>query len=590
MPVKTFRFGALRPDAGPYFNVGDSGSINLLEIRGAIKVHGGYAVQPFWYNNLSDYAVSDFRSGLFAYTVPNSSVWENAFLLASNTAIRQISHSGATDTDVTRGGGAYTNTQSEYNWQFAVYGDRVIATNGIDAIQSKLLASTSVFAKNNVITSPVTADPRANFVATFKDHVFIADIDLTVGTSAGESYGGAYGSLAAQRHPNLYWWSATDNALRFSDPNTTPSIIGSDFRVCNDGLGPIIGMKAATDYLLLCRTGGISIVTGPPFVRENIETTVGRIFPNSMVRVNNDIYAMTKVGPVVIEDGKNVRRLAQNKISRWLMQTKNILFDDTNSNHRRQIYGARNITGDYIYWCIKEFVDDTGIYYDKMLAYSVDEDEFTITNSAHIISSTYQANEVSLITSFNNPYVDSYDYGDGVAGFGSITTHLGNFNSLITLTRDAAVGTGFNTIASLRTTFIGIGDANGVYQVWKPKRIRPIYSVDRYDSSINTVPSGAYNVFSDLVSHVHIFPRNRYSGADFDYNSTGDTVVPNTFLTLSKASGDGWFNAESIPAAHFHSIQFNMMGANMLNVFQFVGFDMEFELIGNTGTGMEAVY
>lgn len=593
MPIRTFKFGSLRPDNGPYFNLSDQQTINLLRARGTIKVNGGYAVQPFWGGDLSDYSgATDFRSGLYAYSIPAASGgYNNAFLIANNTAIHQIDHGGAVDTDVTRATG-YTNTEPEAHWQFTVYGARVLATNGIDAIQSKLLEQTSDFAKNNTITGPVTADPRAKFVETFKDHVFIGDFDLTVGTSGGESYGGAYGALAAQRYPNAIWWSATDNAARFSDQATTPSIIGSDYRILNDGLGGVIGLKAATDYLLISRVGGVSVVTGPPFVRYDIETTVGGLFPNSLVRVNNNIFAMSKVGPVIIEDGKEVRRLGINKINRWLMQIMNPLSNDSGENHRVRIYGARNITGDYIFWTLKRFSDESSQKYTNLLIYSVDEDEFTLGNSDTSLSSTFQSNEVSHIRSYPVPYQEGYDYGDGVVGFGGITTGFGNFNSLLYLKRDVA-STGFTGVGNIRTSYIGIGDANGIYQVWKPKRIRPIFCVDRYDSDLQTTPTGWQSVFSNVIESINVLSRNRYSGVERDFDSVAtplEVAAGSTYTTLTSINSDGWFNAESIPVAHFHSLGFAFTHPNSLQVFQLVGFDMEFELGGQVGAGKELVY
>lgn len=588
MPIRTMKFGGLRPDAGPYFNLGDAQTINLTAAFGTIKVQGGYAIQPFFFDNLADFTPTDYRQGLFSYSSIVSGAYENNFLLANKTSIRHVNHTGAAGATVSRGT-SYTNTQPANNWQFTVYGQKTIATNGIDAIQSRPLDIGAVsFQKNNVITAPVTADPRASFVETFKDHVFIGDFDLTAGTSGGEAYGGAYGALAAQRYENAIWWSATDNATRFSDPATTPSIIGSDYRIFNDGLGGVIGLRAATDYLLVNRVNGISIITGPPFVRSNIETTGGSLFPNSLVRVNNNIYGMSRVGPVVIEDGRAVRRLGTTKISRWLMQIKNILENDSTDDHIRQIYGARNITGDYVYWTIKQFSKTAGVPYTNILAYSVDEDEFSLVHTDNVLSADLTTLEIGLICSYSVPYIDAYDYGDGVAGFGSVVIPAGTRNSLLTMSRDSTAS-GFVGVGNLRTSFIGIGDANGVYQVWKPKRIRPIYSVDRYDSSLQTVPSGWQSVFSNVFSRVDVFPRNRYSGVDTDYATSHNTDSA-SFVPLTGMNSDGWFNAEPVPYAHFHSIRFNLNGLNSLSIFQIVGFDMEFEIGGNAGAGQELVY
>lgn len=587
MPIRTFKLGPLRPDEGPYFNLQDQTTINLIDARGVMNVNGGYSIQPFWYRDVETYGSVSYRKGLFAFSDPTSGGFDQYFLLARNTEIRQLIIGGS-DADVSRVT-AYTNTAPDYNWQFTTYGARVLATNGIDAIQSKIFSPATPFAKNNTIAAPITADPRAKFVETFKDHTFIGDFDLTAGTSGGESYGGAYGALSAQRYPNAVWWSATDNAARFADPATTPSIIGSDYRIFNDGLGAVIGLKAATDYLLVSRVGGVTIISGPPFVRENIETTCGGLFPNSMVRVNNDIYAMSRVGPVIIKNGQSVERLGTGKISRWLMQVKNILANDSNENHRRQIYGARNVTGDYIYWSIKEFDDTANAPYTHLLIYAIEANEFTIGNSNTIVTSTFRTNEVGPIASFAIPQLDIYDYGDGVVGIGTVTG-ISTAEAVVLMKRDVT-DTTFLAEASVRTSYIGIGDASGVFQTWKPKRIRPIFSIDRYDSSVHTtVPTGWQNIFSDVVGHVNVYTRGHYSGVDFDYNVTGETPVASTFRRLDGNSYDGWFNAEECQYANFHSIELTCAGSNALAMFQLVGFDMEYELGGQTGAGLEIAY
>jgi len=575
MPVATFKFGPFRPDGGSYFQ-NDEGRANLVECENIIPVFGGYATAPYGKKVTTSAITPTTHSGFYSFVVPTTTSNENRWLIMSNTAAYQYNHSG-TESLVTRGGGAYTNTAPQWDWQYTIYGPSVLATNGIDAIQTKLLDS-GTFAKNNTITAPVSADPRAKFICSFKDHVFIGDFDLTVGTSGGESYGAAYGSLAASRYANAIWWSATDNPRRFADPATTPSLIGSDFRIFNDGLGSVTGMKPGHDYLFIARNRGMSIITGPPFVKENISETFGCNYANSIVRVGSDIYCWTRHGPTKIVDGRSIELIGKGKVSRYLMQIKNVIKNSSGS-HESRIYGAVTLNGDYVYWCVRRFVNSTSNTYDYMVVYSVDEDEFTIFNQPSSIITQMQP-----IYSYYNPYVDRWDIGEGVSGIGEEVSSGDYFIYRFTKNHTGGADIFFTT------SYIK-NPGEKLITAWKPKKIRLIYE--------NQLFGNQFPLINDMVSSIDLFPRYRYWGVDRDYENVlgssnfGQNPQSGTFINCPNSDSNGVFNTENAVSAPMYAIRFNLKdydGAEfdadpdaILNIW---GFEVEYES-SVEGAGLE---
>jgi hypothetical protein len=76
-------------------------------------------------------------------------------------------------TDVTNTGGAYTDIGDDGRWRFAKYGDNLIATNNVDAIQTFAMSSDSNFSDLS------GASHTAKFVAEHAGFVFTANTDAS---------------------------------------------------------------------------------------------------------------------------------------------------------------------------------------------------------------------------------------------------------------------------------------------------------------------------------------------------------------------------------------------------------------------------
>ena len=113
--------------------------------------------------------------------------------------------------------GAYTTATSTTRWRFATFGDRVMATNNLDAIQY-IDASTAATAFADLAGSP----PNAKFIATYGEFVFLGSIassGMAIKWSAiGDSTGWTAGvSLSDEQEfadgGNITGFAATQAAL-----------------------------------------------------------------------------------------------------------------------------------------------------------------------------------------------------------------------------------------------------------------------------------------------------------------------------------------------------------------------------------------
>lgn len=599
---KVFRLGKFAPDLGGHFS-GDGDKIGVIECFNMMEETSGYIPAPAFATNNSffDSVVGDpDEGGFFSYTVPVASGpnYSTNHFVQSITGGTGISMTdGSATTDVSRATG-YTS-YGRRGWRFTVFNKRLIATNGVDAIQSKPYDTTADFAKNNLLTTNTTADPRALFVASFKNHLFIANFDLTAGTSGGEAYGGAYGVLTAQTYPTGVWWSALDNERRFADPAVHAGLYpGSDRKIIGDSKGQITGMIATTDYIFLARERGVDVITGPPFNITSVDESASCFYPNSLVATGSNVYFMTRNGPArFTQDGK-IEWIARNKVARWLLEIKDVFRLGSTSRPDIRIRGAASINGEYVYWTfIEEERDYSSVapVYKRILSYNVVNESFAWLDglsSRGTPASGFEIDNLLGIASVHAPIINSkWDPGDGV----SILVNDGSDFSIGYLTKAAR-----NSVSGAYVRTADIQNGDGVY--WRPKRIRPIFYVDNApynqetDVSSNpvTYPSG----ITSPIDSIDVFPKRVYHGTDRNYGASpfGSSADSSTYVNipLAQSTDDGWFNAEAgIPYSLMHSIKINMRastrddGHPLNSMFALYGFEMEYELGGDQGEGME---
>lgn len=307
---------------------------------------------------------------------------------------------------------------------FTSFGQNVVFTNAVDAVQSKDAETAAVFAKNNIITIPTgssvaTGDPRALFVSWIKNHLVLANIDLTAGNDTGGiAYGGAYGSLTAAKHPEVVWWSATDNITRFTDPATHPMIIGSDFQPLYDSFGPITGVSPGGEWINIFKSNAIYRMTGPPFSFDLVTSEVGCIFPHSIIQLGNDVFFWSVRGPCVLRGGVSLEFLSRGKIEPYFkylsyqtdfVGTLSSLFDNVMKNvsgnttagypNLRLVEGAASQFDGSIMWHVGTDTNETEFESDGLLGkpklfvhYNINEDRWSVSHPSSSIAGVLSSN------------------------------------------------------------------------------------------------------------------------------------------------------------------------------------------------------
>jgi len=182
----------------------------------------------------------------------------------------QIPLGTRTLTDSSRTTGGVYATPSKGFWSMTSFGNRVIATNGIDPMQS-LLVGDPHFA-----LLAATA-PLAKYVATVKDFVMV-----------GNTNDPTFGPV-----PYRVWWSALGDPTTWPTPGSITALqLQSDFQDLQQTdlgvvTGIVPGLAPASDVAVFCERGiYIGASTGPPlmFQFQVAQGASGTISPLSIVQ------------------------------------------------------------------------------------------------------------------------------------------------------------------------------------------------------------------------------------------------------------------------------------------------------------------
>lgn len=193
--------------------------------------------------------------------------------------------------------GALTNRSSgaaykraPVRWHFTSYGPNVVATNLHDPTEVLTTPGSGAFAP--LFTS--TFKPQGLFPFTIRQNLFLAYCSLPAN----------YGSLVAGTHPQLVVWSMNDTIDKMGSEAVDPALIGAGYQpeVGADS-GPITGAIGG-DFGIVFHRSGITRIDGPPYEFRTISSSIGCQQPDSIVRVDNDVYFWSTRGPAVLRGGE----------------------------------------------------------------------------------------------------------------------------------------------------------------------------------------------------------------------------------------------------------------------------------------------
>jgi|KBSMisStaDraftv2_1062788.scaffolds.fasta_scaffold14555_2 hypothetical protein len=253
------------PDQADYANPGTPMMKNVVPLTAR-----SYGPMPT-FSPYSDNTLDERCQGGYSVKDETGRVY---FFAGDRTKLYQLPLGSRTLTDASRTtGGAYaTHPLPSGFWQFTGFGHRVIATNGVDPIQS-LLAGDLHFAPL------AAAAPIAKYCATVKDFLMVASTIDPVGGPV----------------PTRVWWSALGDPTNWPTPGSITAIqLQSDYQdLQQTDLGVVTGLVAglgpASDIAVFCERGiWTGSFEGPPTMfRFGVSAgSSGTISPLSIVQAH----------------------------------------------------------------------------------------------------------------------------------------------------------------------------------------------------------------------------------------------------------------------------------------------------------------
>lgn len=350
----------------------DGGTIRvptICDIYGAIPYAGWYIPSPQYLKSVKLYPAGYDLTKIGGFYIHSDAATRGAAYMYLGTDDDLYRTSVANNGDLTDATGAATFSafSSESGWQFASFGNNVLATNGVDPIQIATTPTTN-FVASNQVTTPTSYDPYCKYITTIKNNVLIGNISFSVAPSSVI----AASALSGTSYPTMVMWSANDNARRFGDPKATPdrALLGSDWQDFPDEHGPITGLVGGESALIF-KQSAIYRMDGPPWTFQKIVTNAGTIYPNSIVQHHQDVYFWGPAGPTVLRSGSAVPEpLASGRVQREIQDGAYSTAWSPLANIN--LCGAVDPSNDIIVWSSSETT-----YGGIFLVYSIIDDAFS---------------------------------------------------------------------------------------------------------------------------------------------------------------------------------------------------------------------
>lgn len=264
-----------------------------------------------------------------------------AVFAGTSTKLYQLSNTDFSWTDVSKSGGSYTALPSSDHWQFAQFGNLVIAVEANSAPQVFDLTSSSAFA--DLGGSP----PQARYIAIVGRFVVLS------------------GLLSA---PYRIQWSGLNGVTTW-----TAGVNSSDYQDLPDG-GIVRGVAGGEYGLILQETAIRRMVFAPGspviFNIERITEDKGLMAPYSLIRAADRIFFLSPQGFQGMVSTGAPAAIGKERFDRTF-------FADFDSGSIQMIIGAADPAATRVYWAYKSSSGTTG-QFDKMLCYDYALDRASI--------------------------------------------------------------------------------------------------------------------------------------------------------------------------------------------------------------------
>lgn len=373
-------FGELKPDGKQFVSDG------LVDALGVVPVYGNYVTAQIW-DEGGDEPV-DEAYGLHVHFAGGSTYY---LYMGSITKLYEY-NSSFVKTDKTRAvGGNYATSGAggEAGWQGTSFGDAIIMTQYVDDPQLLTSPSAANFVKLATSaggSSGTGMDPKAKFIAPVRANLFLGNLNLPSALIKPDGVT----ELAAGVYPTYVCWSRSDNVRQYGSALATPDFTGCGYQPLAYDFGHINGMIGG-EYALISLQRGWVRGDGPPYTFRPIVEGHGCRYPNSIVRLDSDVYYWGPAGPTVLRGGEGPPVvLGDGRIARTLIDNATG-FSPTYSVYSsiavRHISAGADATNGLVYWSFTTNANSASRIGDLAVIYNAREDRFSFADNGAIVTS-----------------------------------------------------------------------------------------------------------------------------------------------------------------------------------------------------------
>lgn len=323
--------GEYKPDLPSTLNDG------LTRAEGVLPFEAGYSPVP-GLNAITTSQIDARAQGIFS--ARDLATAATTYVYVGNaTKLYQLSGNGWTDVSV---GGGYSTGATE-RWEFAQWGDQVVATNFTDVMQVITLGGAN-FA--NLGGTP----PQARYVATVKDFLVVGNTD----------------DPTDNEQPQRVRWSGFDDITTWTVSATTQA----DFQDLRNNYGWINGIVGG-DYGLIFQEFAIVRMTyiGAPLVFQFdvVELQRGAYAPGSIIEIGDNVAFLAEDGFFVF-DGRQSIPIGDGKINESIFSDSHPIGFDT--NYVERMYSAHYPRQQILCWSYPSINADPAGTNDTILFYN----------------------------------------------------------------------------------------------------------------------------------------------------------------------------------------------------------------------------
>jgi hypothetical protein len=334
------QFGQWQPDQKDFINSGLTVAENVVPDSGVYK--------PFPMLESSTNALASGPYGATSYI----DVSGNTYIFVGTATKLYYLATALSWTDYTRATGGDYATGTEEKWNFVSYGDRLIATNYSDDIQTLLVGTDIKFSQLS------SGAPRSKYMAIVNDFLVLANV---------------YDSVDGAQTNRVHWSG-------IGDPTNFPAAGTSAAQEVQSGYKNIVGTGGRISGIVGSQNYGVVIqekniwrmeYVGAPYTFNFslAEDKRGSKLPNSIISDGKFVYYIDEDGFYAF-DGTSSQPIGVNKIDDYFNT-------DINRNYDYKLESAIDPIRHIIMWgYVSNSSSDGNI--DKVICYSWTDQKFTV--------------------------------------------------------------------------------------------------------------------------------------------------------------------------------------------------------------------